>query len=394
MQVKAWISVLAGVCALVLSGCSRKTVTASSLDAAAFPVKVVTVERRSVPVEIKGVGSVEPYSTISIKSRITGALDKVYFKEGDSVKEGDPLFDIDPRSYQEALQQTEANLLRDTSLLRQAEAILDRDQSAADFSGVQAVRIRKLAEQGIYAREQLDQAESDLKSKNGLLRSDRAVIESARGALKVDEVAVSNAKLNLSYCHILSPVSGRTGSVMLKRGNLIKADDAELVAIHEINPIYVTFSVSEAHLPEIRRQMKNSKLRVTALIRDVLPDSADGVVTFLDNSVDPSTGAIRLKGTFDNAAGKLWPGQFVNVRVRLGDLPDASVVPPQAVLISQNGEYVYVLKSDNSVEQRPITASMRSENFVAIAKGVEPGEKVVVDGQVRLMPGSKVKVGP
>jgi membrane fusion protein, multidrug efflux system len=394
MQMKAWISLLTGGCAVLLAGCSRQAVTASSLEAAAFPVKVATVERRSVPVEIKAVGSVEPFSTISIKSRITGALDKVYFKEGDSVKEGDPLFDIDPRPYEEALQQAEANLLRDTSLLRQAEATLDRDQSAADFSGVQAGRARKLAEQGIFAREQLDTAESDLKSKTGLLRTDRAIIESARGALKVDEVAVSNAKLNLSYCHIVSPVAGRTGSVMLKRGNLIKMDDIELVAIHEINPIYVTFSVSEAHLPEIRRQMKNSKLRVTALIQDVPPDSAAGVVTFLDNSVDPSTGAIRLKATFDNAAGKLWPGQFVNVLVRLGDLPNADVVPPQAVLISQIGEYVYVVKSDNSVEQRPVTVSLRSESFVAIAKGVEPGEKVVVDGQVRLLPGSKVKVGP
>jgi membrane fusion protein, multidrug efflux system len=392
MQMKVWRALFAGACAVGLSGCSHKSVTASA-EPEAYPVKVAIVEVRSVPIEIKAVGSVEPYSTISIKSRVTGALDKVYFKEGESVKEGDPLFDIDPRPYEEAIRQAEANLLRDTAILQQSEAQLARDQSAADFSGTQAARARNLADQGIFAKEQLDQAESDLKSKNGALRVDRAVIESARGAIKSDESAISNAKLNLSYCHIVAPVAGRTGNLMLKRGNLIKADDAELVSLHEINPIYVTFSVSEAHLAEIRRQMQNSKLRVVAIIQDVRPDSVEGVVTFLDNSVDASTGSIKLKGTFDNSSGKLWPGQFVNVRVRLRDLPNARVVPPQAVLISQNGEYVFVVKSDGSVEQRPVTVLMRDENLVAIDKGLEAGEKIVIDGQVRLLPGSKVKVG-
>jgi multidrug efflux system membrane fusion protein len=391
MQMKFPISVVAA-CALSVAGCSRKTTTVAASDTA-FPVKVAKVETRSVPIEIKAVGSVEAYSTISIKSRVTGALDKVYFKEGDSVKDGDPLFDIDPRPYEEAIKQAEANLLRDTALLRQAEANLDRDTAAAEFTGTQAARVRKLTDQGIYSREQLDQAEADVKSKNGVLRADRATIESARGAVRADEAAISNAKLNLTYCHILSPVSGRTGAVLLKRGNLIKADDAELVAIHEIDPIYVTFSVTESRLAEIRRRMNGSKLHVAALIEDVRPESVDGVVTFLDNSVDPSTGAIRLKATFNNSAGKLWPGQFVNVLVRLGDLPNATIIPPQAVLISQNGEYVFVLKSDNSVEQRPISISLRSEKFIAVGKGVEPGETVVTDGQVRLMPGSKVKVG-
>jgi multidrug efflux system membrane fusion protein len=283
--------------------------------------------------------------------------------------------------------------LRDTALLRQAEANVERDQAAADFSAAQAARIRKLTDQGIYSREQLDQAEADMKAKNGVLRADRAVIESARGAVRADEAAMSNARLNLSYCHITSAVSGRTGAVLLNRGNLIKADDAQLVAIHEINPIYVTFSVSEAHLAEIRRQMKSSKLRVTALIEDVRPDSVTGEVTFLDNSVDPATGAIRLKGTFDNAAGKLWPGQFVNVLVKLSDLPNSAVIPPEAVLVGQTGEYVFVVNPDGRVEQRPITVSLRAPKFVAVEKGIAAGESVVTDGQVRLMPGSKVKVG-
>jgi multidrug efflux system membrane fusion protein len=391
MQIKLPISVVAA-CALSMAGCSRKTETVAASDTA-FPVKVAKAETRSVPVEIKAVGSVEAYSTISIKSRVTGALDKVHFKEGDSVKEGDPLFDIDPRPYEEAIKQAEANMLRDTALLRQSEANLDRDTAAAEFTGSQAARIRKLTDQGIYSREQLDQAEADVKSKNGVLRADRATIESARGAVRADEAAVSNAKLNLTYTHISSPVSGRTGAVLLKRGNLIKADDIELVAIHEIDPIYVTFSVTESHLAEIRRRMTSSKLHVAALIEDIHPESVDGIVTFLDNSVDASTGAIRLKATFNNSAGKLWPGQFVNVLVRLGELPNATIIPPQAVLISQNGEYVFVMKPDNSVEQRPISVSLRTEKFVAVIKGVEPGEMVVTDGQVRLMPGSKVKVG-
>jgi membrane fusion protein, multidrug efflux system len=392
MQVRTWVLCLAG-CSLMVTGCSRKEVTASASQDPGAPVRVATVETRMVPVEIKAVGNVEPYSTITVKSQITGNLDKVYFKEGDFVKQGDVLFEIDPRPYEEALRQVQAAQLRDTALLRQAEANRERDRSMADFATRQNERIRRLTDQGIFSREQLDQADQDTKARNGALRADEAAVESAKAAVHADDVSVSNARLNLNYCKIVSPVTGRTGNLLLKQGNLVKANDAELISIYEIHPIYVTFSVPEAQLPEIRRRMKTTKLPVTALIQDVTPDSAEGVLTFLDNAVDPATGTIKLKGTFENTTDKLWPGQFVNVRVRLRELPNTPVIPPSALQVGQSGEYVYVVKSDNTVEQRAVTISIREEEYLAVAQGLRAGETIVVDGQVRLTPGSKVKVG-
>ncbi len=394
MQLRTWLIGIAGVAALLGTlGCSRRAVTEAATEKPALPVKIATVETRTVPVEVKAVGRVEPYATVTVKSQVTGALDKVHFQEGDFVKEGDLLFEIDPRPYEEALRQAEANLLKERALLQQAEANVQRDKAAADFSATQAIRIRKLAEEGVFAREQLDQAEADLKAKNSTIRADEATAESVRAAVRADEATISNARLNLSYCRIQAQMSGRTGNLMLKRGNLIKATDVELVSIHQIRPIYVTFAVPEVQLPEIRRRMQASKLLVTAMIQDVRPDSAEGTVTFLDNAVDPTTGTIRLKGTFENTNDKLWPGQFVEVRLRLREIPNAAVIPPAALQIGQRGDYVYVVKSDDTVEQRSVKISLRGDQFLAVAQGLQPGEKVVTDGQVRLAPGSKVKVG-
>jgi membrane fusion protein, multidrug efflux system len=393
MQIRIWTLCIVSASALWLSACSRKTVAASAAETPGFPVKIATAESRTIPVEVKVVGNVEPYSTISVKSQVTGALDKVNFKEGDFVRDGALLFEIDPRPFQEAIHQIEATLARDTALLRQAEANLDRDKAAAEFTATQANRIRRLAKEGVFSVEQLDQAEADLKSRQSVIRADQAAIESSRAAVAADEASISNAKLNLSYTRIHAPVNGRTGNLMLKRGNLIKANDVELVVIHQIEPIYVTFAVPEARLPEIRRRMQSSKLRVLALIEDVQPDQEEGTVSFMDNAVDPATGTIRMKGTFDNRSRKLWPGQFVNVRLRLSELPNATIIPPQALQVGQKGEYVYVVKADNTVDQRIVSVSVRDQSFLAIADGLRPGEKVVTDGQVRLTQGSKVRVG-
>ena len=393
MQLRTWLWGIASVCLVAAPACSRKGVSQAASEPPAFPVKIATVETRTLPIEIKAVGRVEPYSTITIKSQITGVLQRVHFEEGQFVKQGDVLFEIDPRPYEEAIHQVEASMYRDRALLQQAQANLERDKAAAEFSGTQAARIRKLTDAGVFAHEQLDQAEADLKSKNSVIRADEASIESARAALRADEASLSNAQLNLSYCKIEAPVSGRTGNLALKLGNLIKATDVELVSILQIRPIYVTFAVPEGQLPEIRRHMQASKLRVTALIQDVTPDSAVGDVTFLDNAVDPSTGMIRLKGTFDNTTEKLWPGQFVEVRLRLSEVLNAPVVPPGAIQTGQKGEFVYVVKADDTVEQRSVTISVRNEQFVAVRQGLQPGERVVTDGQIRLAPGSKVKAG-
>ncbi len=393
MQLRTWLAVAASAVLWWGPACARKEVTQAAAEPPAMPVKIATVESRTLPVEVKSVGRVEPYSTVTMKSQITGVLQQVHFEEGQFVKEGDVLFEIDPRPYEEALRQTEATLLRDRALLQQAEANVQRDRAAAEFSASQAARIRKLVAEGVFAQEQLEQAEADLKSKNSSIRADEATVESVRAAVRSDEVGISTAKLNLSYCRISAPVSGRTGNLALKRGNLIKATDVDLVSILQIRPIYVTFAVPQGDLPEVRRRMLDAKLLVTAVIQDVRPDSVEGGVTFLDNAVDPATGTIRLKGTFDNTNDKLWPGQFVEVRLRLNEISGAAVVPPQAVLSGQLGDYVYVVKPDNTVEQRLVKISLRTDQFLAVAQGLQPGEKVVTDGQVRLAPGSKVKVG-
>jgi len=355
-------------------------------------VKVARAETRTLPIEIKTIGNVEAFSTITVKAQIGGTLMNVRFQEGDMVGAGDVLMEIDPRPYQEAVRQWEANLARDRAMLRQAEANLARSEMEQAHYTTQAERYQKLADSGIFSREQADLMAVEMKKRRSNVRVETAGIESARAAIVADEAALDAAKLNLNYCTIRSPITGRTGQLLVQQGNLVKANDVDLVTIYQIEPVYVAFSVPETHLPSIRRRMAGGKLLVRATVPVEARPQAQGTLSFLDNTVDLTTGTIRLKGSFANSDKLLWPGQFVDVSLRLEERANAVVVPSGAVQSGQMGNFVYVLKPDSTVELRPITAGSRYQEMTSVEKGLNAGEQVVTDGQLRLAPGSKVQV--
>jgi multidrug efflux system membrane fusion protein len=387
--------VLVAATLLTLAGCSSTpaaaTAPAQPAAAAAVPVKVAQAESRTVPVEIAAIGNVEASSTISVKAQIGGALLKVHFTEGDMVNRDQPLFDIDPRPYQEAIRLAEANLARDKALLAQAEANLARAQAQEAHYGKQAERYEKLAAEGIFSREQADQAAVEARSRRTTVRAETAAIDSARAAIGADEATLANARLNLTYCTIRSPITGRTGALHVKLGNLVKANDVELVTIHQIQPVQVSFAVPEIHLLEIRRRISGIAARIS-----IPGDGQPGPlapVNFIDNSVDAATGSIRLKATFSNVNQKLWPGQFVDVKLRLAERLDTVVVPAAAVQNGQNGNFAYVVTSAGAVEMRPVKPGPRLDNnTVAVESGLQPGDTVVIEGHLRLAPGMKVRV--
>jgi multidrug efflux system membrane fusion protein len=342
-------------------------------------------------VELHVIGSVEPYTSIRVKTQVNGQLTKVYFKEGQDVKAGDLLFLIDPRPFDEAIRQAEANLARSTALLRQAEANLQRDIAQEKFARDQAARYQKLFAEGVGSKQQADQYVSEAEARAEAVRASQAAIESARAAVKADTATLENARLQRSYCEIRSPVNGRTGAVLIQEGNLVRTTDPELVSINQIEPIFVTFAVPETRLPEIRRQMAAGPLRVLASPSGSDPAPSAGEVSFIDNAVDSTTGTIRLKAVFPNQDHRLWPGQFVNVTLRLATLSDAVVAPVAAIQTGQEGQFAYVVRG-GVARMQPVVTGLRSGERVVIAKGLEPGDVVVTEGQLRLADGMPVRV--
>jgi multidrug efflux system membrane fusion protein len=317
---------------------------------------------------------------------------RVYFKEGDDVRKGVLLFMIDPRPYAAILKQAEANLERDMAIVKQAEANLERDIAQEKNAQVEAERYKMLFERGVVARQQYDKFRTDWEALVATVRAGRAAMANAEAAVVADRAAVENAKLQLSYCSIHSPMDGRTGSLIVQAGNIIKENDASLVVINQITPIYVTFSVPEQNLGEIRKYLAMGKLKVQAIVPndEVLPE--EGLISFVDNTVDSTTGMIKIKGSFANKQKRLWPGQFVNVVLTLTEDPNAIVIPSQAIQVGQQGHYVFVVKSDQTIESRPIVSGLTLNNETVIQKGLNSGETVVTDGQLRLYPGAKVEI--
>jgi len=357
------------------------------------PVTVAKAQQKDVPVEVQVIGNVEAYSTISVKAQVSGQLTQVHFKEGDYVHKGEALFNIDPRPLQAALDQAKANLARDQATLGQAQANLARDAAQARYAESQSTRYGQLLQNGIISRDQAEQVRANAEATAQAVAADRATIDSSKAAIESSKAAVENAEVQLSYCDIPSPIDGRTGNLSVKQGNVVTANNVELITINQVEPIYVTFSVPESQLPAIKRYMASGTLAVRARPQD--DDAAEnesGVLTFVDNTVDVTTGTIKLKGTFPNASHKLWPGQFVRVTLRLTTQQNAIVVPNEAVQTGQNGSFIYVVKEDRTVESRPITTGARVDQDMVIETGLEPGETVVTEGQLRLAPGSKVVV--
>jgi len=356
------------------------------------PVTVAKAVQKNVPVEIQVIGNVEAFSTISVKAQVTGQLNHVNFQEGDYVKKGDRLFNIDRRPLEAALSQAKANLARDQATLGQAQANLARDTAQAKYAEAQSARYTQLFQNGIISKDQSEQLRANADATAQALVADKATIESARAAIGSSQAAVENAEVQLGYCDIDSPINGRTGNLTMKQGNVITANNMELMTINQIEPIYVTFSVPESQLPAIKRYMANGTLPVRSRPQDDDTGDENGTLTFVDNTVDVTTGTIKLKGTFPNTNRKLWPGQFVRVTLRLTTQPNAIVVPNEAVQTGQSGSFIYVVKEDRTVESRPITTGARVDQDMVVESGLEAGETVVTEGQLRLAPGSRVVV--
>lgn len=357
----------------------------------ASPVTVAKAELRNVPVQVRQIGSVEPVSVIAVKAQIGGELTKVLFKEGEEVHKGQQLFEIDPRPYKQAIDQAQAAIEKDNALISQAEANLSRDQVQTANAKEQAERYDALAKQGLISKDQNSTYQTTFNSQNEALRADEAAINSAKASLNVDRAALETAKLNLSYCSISSPIDGRAGGLLVQAGNLVKANDTTaLVNINQVEPIYVTFSVPEQLLSEIRSYSRSQPLAVTAVVSP--EQSSTGQLTFIDNLVDNTTGTIKLKALFSNVDHSLWPGQFVNVIMTLRTLHGATVIPSEAIQSGQQGQFVFVLKPDQTVEIRFVKPGQVVENQIVVDSGVAPGETVVTDGQMRLIPGARVRV--
>ncbi len=386
----AIFSLLPPLAALAAAGCSGKT--AQPMAREAVPVIIATVAQKTVPVQVRVIGTAQAYATVSVKTQVSGELTEVLFQEGQDVKKGDLLFVIDPRPFEEALKQAQANLARDTAQWKQAEANLARDTAQLQNAEAEARRYQDLVRQGIVAQEVYDRIRTTADAQRAGVNAGRAAMENAEAAARADRAAIENARIQLGYCSIHSPIDGRTGSLLVHRGNIVKANDTVLVVINQINPIYVSFSVPEQYLAEIKKYMAGGRLQVEALIPNEENRPERGTLTFVDNAVDAGTGTIRLKGTFSNTGRRLWPGLFVNVVLTLSSRPDAIVVPSQAVQTGQEGQFVFVVKADSTAEARRVVVARAVEGETVIEKGLRPGEKVVIDGQLRLVPGAKVEV--
>ena len=326
------------------------------------PVSAAVAERRDVPLQITVIGTVEPSSTVAVKAQVGGTLMKVHFSEGQDVRKGDLLFTIDPRPFEAALRQAEANLARTRAQYENARA--------------EERRYAELVQKGYVSQTQYEQVRTNAEALDATVQADRALFE--------------NAKLNLGYCAIHSPLDGRTGSLVVHAGNIVKANaDTPMVTINRIQPVYVGFSLPENNLAEVRRYMVSGALMVNAVVSKDDREPVRGRLSFIDNTVDTATGTIKLKASFDNSDRKLWPGQFVNVVITLTVRKDATVVPTAAVQTGQQGLYVFVLKGDVA-ELRPVIPGADHDGMTIIETGIEPGEQVVTDGQVRIMPGGKV----
>jgi multidrug efflux system membrane fusion protein len=356
------------------------------------PVVTAKVAQKNMPVDVPAVGNVEAYNSISVTSQITGQIQQAFFKEGDIVKKGDLLFKIDPRPLQASLDQSVANEARDQALLNQAEAQLARDAASAEYQQLTSERQAQLAKAGIISKDAAEQVQSAADALTATVNADKANIESAKAQLTVQKAATDSAKVQLEYTDIKSPIDGKTGNNTVKVGNLATLNE-QLVTITQLEPVFVTFTVPAVHLPTIKSHMgaNNKPLSVVATPQDEDQTPADGTLIFVDNLVDASTDTIKLKAVFPNTDRRLWPGQFTKVNLRLSTLMDATVVPSQAVQTGQDGQYVFVVKDNSTVEQRPIVVAQRVGEDVVIDKGVKPGETIVTEGQLRLENGTRVQ---
>lgn len=409
---------LAGCSAEPAQGANAKTAPVSQ----AVPVSVSTAVTKPVPIQIQANGSVQAVSSVTLLSQVDGQVSQIHFTEGQYVKRGELLFTLDQRPFEATLLQAQGNLGRDTAQLRQAqaqlvqsdaaekqaEANLERDLAQLANADAEARRYKELIDEGAVSKEQYDQIRTAALAAQATVQADRAALNDAKAAIgaaeatvgnvkaaiRADQAVVESARIQLGYTSIHSPLEGRTGNLLVHVGSSVKARDTTtpLVVIDQIRPIYVSFSVPEQYLAEIRRYRAAGSLKVGAILPGQQERPLPGALTFINNSVDPTTGTIQLKATFPNSTDRLWPGQFLNVVLTLVTVPDAVVVPSQAIQTGQQGAYVFVVRPDHTVEYRLITPGQSLDGETIVEKGIAAGEIVVTEGQIRLVPGARVDV--
>ena len=417
------------IAALVtLTACSGDPAAPTDTKAApvreAVPVGVTTAVTKSVPLQVRANGTVQAMTAVTINSQVDGEVAGIHFTEGQDVQRDDLLFTLDQRPFEATLRQAQANLTRDTAQLqqavaalaqagaaeRQAEANLTRDLAQLDNGNAEVRRYKSLIDDGAISQEQYDQIRTAALAMEATVNADRAAItnakaaigaaqatvENARAAIQADQAVVENADIQLGYTTIRAPMAGRTGSLLAHVGSTVKARDAAspLVVINRIRPIYVSFSIPEQYLAEVRKDRETGSLATDALIPGQETRPARGALTFINNTVDPATGTIQLKATFANPDSRLWPGQFVDVVLTLSTVPNAVVVPTQAIQTGQQGPYVFIVQADHTVQSRSVVPGRTLDDETIVEKGIAAGDQVVTEGQIRLVPGAKVDVKP
>ena len=390
-----------------LTGCTNKAAS-PGFERPPAPVTVADAAMQDVPVYLDAIGKTVARETVAIQPQVSGRIVQIHFTDGANIRKGDLLFTIDPRPLQAALSEAQANVTKGIALRKQAEANLNRDLATAKWNALQVKRYQQLVTAGVVPREQYEQLAATADASNATVEADRAAVHSAEESIKADNAAVERAKVDLSYCYIKSPIDGRAGQRLVDIGNVVNPGGSggnnvsssatsngppsnALLVIERLDPIYADFTVSQNDLSKVQEEMRAGTLKTEVRLPDAT-DPVAGTLTFLDNSVQNQTGQVSLRATVPNSDRRFWPGRFVNIRLVLNTIRGAVLVPATAPQMSAKGSYVYVVKQDLTVDQRPVTLGQRQGDQIVIEQGVQPGERVVTNGQVGVTPGGKVRI--
>ena len=391
---------ICGLCA-TLPGCVNKA--QPNFERPPAPVVVATAVAQDVSNYMDALGKIVARETVAIQQQVSGRIEKIHFTDGANVRKGELLFTIDPRPFEANLKQAQANLAKDLAAKKQAEANLAREIARENWGRAQVERYRTLVEQGVVAKEQYEQLRADYDSLKANSEAARAAVHSADETIKADKAAIDTTKVQLSYCYIHSPIDGRAGQRLVDIGNVVNpggpgnsdsnaVTNNALLVIERLNPIYADFTISQSNLSAVQDQMRAGRLSAEVRLPDAPNDAVSGQLTFIDNSVQTETGQVTLRATLPNPDQRFWPGRFVNIRLLLGTIQGAVLVPASAPQMSAAGSYVYVVKPDSTAEQRTVTLGQRQGDLIVVEKGVAAGEKVVINGQLGVTPNGKVAI--
>ena len=382
------------MCAGLASACQKKEPLEVQRPPA--PVTVAAAVTQDVPVYLDAIGKTVAREVVSIEPQVSGRVIKIHFADGTDVKKGDLLFTIDPQPFEVSLQQARANLARSAALKAQAEATLAKDTAQAKTGDIEKRRYEQLVETGVVSRQQYDQVRTDSEALNATVSADVAAIRSAQQAMKVDEASIASAQVQLAYCYIRSPIDGRAGQRLVDVGNVVNPGNmgqkTSMLVIQRVDPIYADFTIPQSELSAVQRNMAQGTLKAEVRLPDEPNNPVSGDLTFVDNAVQNTTGTVNLRTTIANSDRKFWPGRFVNIRLVLSTIRSAILIPAAAPQMSAKGEFVYVVGNDLKAELRPITLGQRQGEQVVIEQGLKGGERVVVQGQIAVIPGEIVSL--